>query len=473
MVVKDVAGHLRFIGVHNNELPALAREALLGERVEHDREPSLAFMGCDNDTHVQGSRRHAASLCSPTVHVLAVGNMYPPHHFGGYELVWRSAMRHLERQGHAVRVLTTDLDIGTLEPDDENVHRELRWYWRDHRYPELSRLERVRLERWNARVLRRHLSEFQPDVVSWWSMGGMSLSMLERVRLAAIPAVGFVHDDWLEYGRHVDGWTRAFTGRARLFASLAERITGAPPLVDLEHAARYVFVSDATRGRALQAGVAPASTGVAHSGIDPSFVDPAPAKEWSWTLLYVGRLDERKGVDTAVAALAELPDAAILKVIGGWDEREEARLRALAERHAVTARVQFLGQRLRQEVHDAYADADVVVFPVVWDEPWGLVPLEGMARGRPVVATGRGGSGEYLIHGENALLFEAGDALALARAVTCLAANAELRRRLVGVGLETAARHTDDHFNAVVLRELEDAADCSRAAERRSSELAQ
>ena len=36
--------------------------------------------------------------------VLAVGNMYPPHHFGGYELVWRAAMRHLERHGHLVRI---------------------------------------------------------------------------------------------------------------------------------------------------------------------------------------------------------------------------------------------------------------------------------------------------------------------------------------------------------------------------------
>ena len=38
-----------------------------------------------------------------------MGNMYPPHHFGGYELVWRSAVEHLRRAGHEARVLTTDL----------------------------------------------------------------------------------------------------------------------------------------------------------------------------------------------------------------------------------------------------------------------------------------------------------------------------------------------------------------------------
>jgi len=396
--------------------------------------------------------------------VLAIGNMYPPHHFGGYELVWRSAMRHLEESGHEVRVLTTDLNIGTTEPDDPHVRRELRWYWRDHEFPRLSLIERARLERWNARVLDDHLAEFQPDVVTWWSMGGMSLSMLERVRRKGLPAVAFVHDDWLDYGRHVDGWYRAFSGRLWRAGPLVERIFDVPTRIDLQQAARYVFVSDTTRRRALAAGVAPASTGVAHSGIEADFIGPAAEREWRWSLLYVGRLDERKGVATAVESLSELPDAATLTIIGGWDDREATRLRALAESHGVAARVIFAGQRSRAEVRAAYDDADVVVFPVIWEEPWGLVPLEGMARGRPVVATGRGGSGEYLRDGENAVLFEAGDATALARAVERLAHDPELRRQLRARGLVTAAEHTEDGLNTAVLREIEAAAE--RSAER-------
>jgi glycosyltransferase involved in cell wall biosynthesis len=386
--------------------------------------------------------------------VLAVGNMYPPHHFGGYELVWRSAMRHLERNGHEVLVLTTDVRTESAEPDDPNVVRELSWYWRDHGFPPRSRVERVRLERRNARVLRRQLRDFRPDVVSWWSMGGMSLSLIETVRRAGVPAVAFVHDDWLDYGRQVDGWTSVFAEQYGTAARIAERLTGAPAQVDLEQAGRYVFVSETTRRRAREAGVDPSDTGIAHSGIDPGFVDPAPEREWDWSLLYVGRLDERKGVDTAVEALAHLPEPAMLTLIGGWDEREEARLRALAGRAGVAARVRFAGQRSRDEVRAAYADADVVVFPVRWEEPWGLVPLEAMARGRPVVATGRGGSGEYLRDGENALLFEAGDPEALAAAVRRLAADPALRGRIREAGLATAPLHTEDQFNAAVLREL-------------------
>ena len=45
--------------------------------------------------------------------VLTVGNMYPPHHLGGYELVWRAAVRHLRSLGHEASVLTTDFRLPT------------------------------------------------------------------------------------------------------------------------------------------------------------------------------------------------------------------------------------------------------------------------------------------------------------------------------------------------------------------------
>jgi glycosyltransferase involved in cell wall biosynthesis len=385
--------------------------------------------------------------------------MYPPHSFGGYELMWRSAMLHLERHGHATRVLTTDVDTGTTEPDDRNVRRVLRWYLRDNHYPPLPPLERVRIERHNARALREELRTFRPDVVSWWSMGGMSLSMVERVRRAGVPAVAFVVDDWLDYGPEADGWTRVFAGRPRIVGALAELVTGAPPRVDLQRFGRCVFVSERTRERAAAAGVVPLSSGIAHGGIPADFIGPAPEREWGWELLYAGRLDPRKGVQTAVEALAHLPEAARLTLVGGWDEREEARLRDIAAAHGVAERVRFDGHRSREEVKAAYDRADAVVFPVVWEEPWGLVPIEAMARGRPVVATGRGGSGEYLRDGENALLFEAGDERALAACVARLAGDRDLRRTLVAAGLQTAPLYTEDQLNAAVLREVEAAAE--------------
>ncbi len=390
--------------------------------------------------------------------------MYPPHHFGGYELVWRSAMESLRSRGHELRVLTTDLRTDAAQPDDPGVYRELVWPWRPGGFAPQPLRRRVSAARHNHRVLARHIDELRPDVVSWWSMGGLSLTLIEEVRRRGLPAVGFVHDDWLDYGRHVDGWLRMYGGRRRAAAPLAERLAGIPARVDLGGAARWVFVSDFTRRRAESLGLGLERTAVANSGIDSAFLDPAPEQDWGWRLLYVGRLDNRKGVHTAIESLAQLPAEARLRVVGGWDVAEAERLTALAERLGVGERVSLDGQRPRDELAAAYAWSDAVLFPVIWDEPWGLVPLEAMAKGRPVVATGRGGSAEYLRDGENCLLFEAADAGALADSVRRLADDPELRSRLRSRGLEDAARHTEDGFNEAVERFLLDAQPQTRAA---------
>lgn len=372
--------------------------------------------------------------------------MYPPHSYGGYEQVWRSATDHLRARGHDVRVLTTDTRTGAQERDPPDVHRELRWSLTGGEFAPLTWRERSALTRHNHRVLEGHLANRPPDVLMWWSMGGLSLTLLETVRRRGIPAVAFVHDDWLDYGRYVDPWLSRFTGprRGRL-AAAGERLSGLPTRVDFGGAAKYVFVSEHVRRRALSLGLGLRDTSVAHSGIDPALLDPAPEREWGWRLLYVGRLDPRKGVQTAMEALAHLPAEARLDVVGGWDDAEERRLRALADE-----RVTFHGHRGRDELPRFYADADAVVFPVVWEEPWGLVPLEAMAQGRPVVATGRGGSAEYLRDGENCLLFDAEDAPALAAAVRRLAGDAGLRARLRAGGFETAPRHTEPMLNEAV-----------------------
>jgi glycogen synthase len=392
------------------------------------------------------------------VRVLSVGNMYPPQHLGGYELAWRSAVEHLRARGHAVRVLTTREDRGVREPDEADVHRELEWYWHEFEFPRRSLRDRVRLERHNAAVLDRHLDEHRPDVVSWWAMGGMSLSALERVRRVGLPAVAFVHDDWLDYGPRVDQWLR-LGRRSAVVAGALERVTRLPARVDFPHAARYVFGSEFTRAHARRAGRELPDTGIEQLGIDPLFLERrAPEERWRWRLLYVGRLDRRKGIDTAADALASLPAEATLTIAGAGDPREQPRL----ERHAVAAgapdRVRFVGAQGREALAAAYAAADAVVFPVRWDEPWGLVPLEAMAVGRPVLATGRGGSGEYLRDGENALLFAADDAPGLAAAARRLAGDAGLRGRLREAGRRLAAHFTEPRYNAAVEVELSRAA---------------
>ena len=388
--------------------------------------------------------------------ILCVGNMYPPHSQGGYEVVWRSAVDHLRRGGHRVRVLTTDYRSPHVDGavDDEDVHRELRWYWHDDEFPPRGVLERLRLERHNARVLDRHLAELEPDAVMWWAMGGMSLSLVGRVSRAGIPAAGVLADDWMLYGPHVDAWLSTFADRPRV-AAVVERATGIPTRFEPPLGAPWLCASDAVRQTSLGAGHDLTDAEVAHLGIDRSLFPPAPEAAWRWRLLYVGRIDRRKGIDTAVRALEHLPEAATLRILGRGDEKYARELRELVTLLGVEGRVEFT-RVPREQLHTAFADADAVVFPVRWEEPWGLVPLEAMAVGRPVVATASGGSSEYLRHEENCLVFRpVEDAGELAAALRRLAEDEDLRGRLREGGFATAARFGEEVLHRAIDAALE------------------
>jgi len=373
--------------------------------------------------------------------VLSIGNLYPPHYAGGYELMWHAWVEHARAAGHVVRVLASDERTGATGPDDTDVHRELRRYWSSGGSPQLTLRERISLERANAAAVRRHLDELQPDVVAWWGMGGMPLSSIEQVRRAGVPAVAFVMDDWLTYQPPGDAWLRLFATRPRL-GRIAERVLRIPTRVDFADAATYVFVSETLRRQ----GPPLPHTAVEPSGVTDNFVDPRPPRPWSWRLLSVGRIDPRKGVATAIEALVELPEAT-LTVAGSGPSALLADLAALAERVGVTDRVTFAGAVPRAELPALYEAHDAVVFPVVWEEPWGLVPLEAMALGRPVTASGRGGSSEYLRDGENCLLHVPGDPTSVAATVRRLAGDEALRERLLAGGLRAASHYTESRFN--------------------------
>jgi glycogen(starch) synthase len=380
--------------------------------------------------------------------------MYPPHHLGGYELMWRAAVEELRADGHEVRVLTTDYRSSTPDPavfEGPDVRRDLRWYWRDHEFPRLSPRGRLELERHNALVFGRNLSEVEPDVVSWWAMGGMSMALIERMRRSATPAIGFVHDDWMLYGPKVDAWQRAIARLGPAGPPIAA-LAGAPAARDLGRAARWAFVSETCRARAAERWSLPDTT-IVHSGVDTALFEPAAEhEEWAGRLAYVGRIDSRKGIEIAVRALEHLPGAT-LTVVGSGDEAYLEQLRSLAHEVGVAERTTFRGAR-RDELRAIYAEADAVVFPVQWEEPWGLVPLEAMAVGTPVVATGRGGSREFLRDGENCLVYRpAQNHAALAAALRRLGGDAALRSRLRTEGFATAARHDERGFRRAVVEQ--------------------
>jgi glycogen synthase len=364
-----------------------------------------------------------------------------------------------------VRVLTTDFRLPALPsdaPEDPDVHRELRWYWREHDWPRLSWRERFQIERHNARVFDRHIQEFRPDVLAWWPMGGMSLGLIERGGRTGVPAVLFVYDYWPRYGTERDLWLHGMR-RLRGVRRVVEQLTGLPTQIRVAGGGRWLFSAECVREVTLESGWPITDSGLLPPGIEEAYLR-APREHalqpWQWRLLYLGRVVEQKGVHTAIQALPHLPAQATLRIVGDGDERYRADLQELAEGLGVGGRVEIEPKGPHGQALELYRSSDALLFPVIWREPWGLVPLEAMAAGTAVLATGRGGSGDYLRDAHNCLLFPPEDPEALARALRRLAADENLRRQLRQAGYETAAAHGEDDFNRHALEET------SRAASR-------
>src|SRR3954447_1001164 len=389
--------------------------------------------------------------------IRTVGNMSPPHHQGGYEQDWAAGVAALRAAGHEVEVLVSDhREPGVDEVAELSVHRDLSWYWSNHDFPKRSPREARALERHNAAVFAQRVEEFEPELVSWWPMGGLSLGLVEQARRRRLPALGVVYDDWMVYGPRVDAWQARWSRRRfRRLAPLAARLSGLPARVDLGASGRWLFASESVRAAARQAVSSLPDTDLLPPGLDEVFLVPAaPREEWRWQLLAPGRLDRRKGLRTAVEALVLMPEAQ-LTLIGGAEGRHAAGLHSLADQRGVAERFAIAPPRSRPELAASYASGDAVLFPVEWAEPFGLVPLEAMGIGRPVVATGRGGSGEFLRDGDNCLLFAPGDPEALAACLMRLAADAELRERLRSGGFETAPGYARSRWDERVVAEHE------------------
>lgn len=197
-------------------------------------------------------------------------------------------------------------------------------------------------------------------------------------------------------------------------------------------------------------GADPASIRVISPGVDMERFHPIPAvfaKERialcpdCRVILFVGRIEPLKGIDNLLRAIAqvvgerpELREGLIVPIIGGdpdliREDDEMARLRELREDLGIGDVVTFLGAKDQDMLQFYYSAADVVVMPSDY-ESFGMVALEAMACGAPVIASDVGGLSFLVQHGRTGYRVPARDPRALAGRITRLLTDEGLRRRI-------------------------------------------
>ena len=173
-------------------------------------------------------------------------------------------------------------------------------------------------------------------------------------------------------------------------------------------------------------------------------------------ILFVGRIEQIKGIDVLLRALGllffrhpELRTDVCLVVVGGaldpGDDAPETEkileLRRLVHQHRMEANVAFVGSRDQESLALYYAAADVCAVPSL-TESFGLVALEAMACGTPVVGTRVGGLQKLIEDGESGLLVPAGDYQALAEAIAQVLTDPRLRMHLAHGARDRAEHYT-------------------------------
>lgn len=159
-------------------------------------------------------------------------------------------------------------------------------------------------------------------------------------------------------------------------------------------------------------------------------------------ILFVGRLAEKKGVTYLIEAMKAI-DGAVLYIAGKGNLEESLKKQAVG----LGEQVVFLGPKTHSELPQIYASADVFVAPSVTaadgdKEGFGLVIIEAMASGVPVVASNSGGIPDIITDGENGLLCEEKNPSALAGAINRVLSDEGLREKLIKNGYDTAESYS-------------------------------
>ncbi len=371
-------------------------------------------------------------LAMLSLHTSPVADLGRTRNAGGMNVYVRELARELGRGGMHVDIFTrrADPDSPAMQSLAENVRLIQISAGPPSLLPPDELLPHVaEFTRRVARVAERHERGYDLVHSHYW------LSGLAGLALAAtwqVPHVSMFHT--VEQLKHQRA-DRPESPTTRLRVEQERRIAlGADSII--------VSTSDEAERLARLYHLCPDRLRVIPCGVDLRLFTPgrssrpeplraALAPDGQPLLLFVGRLDPIKGIDLLLESLACMRTPARLAIVGGNppSDPEVARLRALAEALGIGERVWFPGAVPQRELPSYYRAADALVVTSSY-ESFGLVAVEALACGTPVVAAHVGGLSSIVRHGENGLLVRWRSPEGFAEQLDALLEQPDLRRSL-------------------------------------------
>ena len=349
----------------------------------------------------------------------------PPSRGGAIERWIRDAAVRLAGRGHELHVISRDHGDGRTDAAIDGVQ---------YHFIKIP----PALDRGMAAVMFRGLLHYRrathllrsigPDIVHHHSRpAGLALSRSGASRAAQVISLHSMDYGWsFGYAR----WDRRLFDRG--FAA-ASRVLGVSNFIRRHAEERYPAVHGKSQ--------------TVYNGVDGSLFKPEGEPN-DPPILYVGRVEERKGVHVLVDAFEQVISKqrprSRLRIVGPhsyWDEQPSAYYQTLAERCAANCRIELRGPTYDdRELAAVYRDAAVSVVPSVFPEALGLTSLEAQASGVPVVVSDAGGLPETVEAGKSGLVFANRNVGQLAEAVLSILGNDQRRRSMGTAAREWAMR---------------------------------
>lgn len=291
-------------------------------------------------------------------------------------------------------------------------------------------------------------------------MGGGSLAAIR----AGLAHPDIVHVHWPVPHAWFGAVARAFGGSGTALVSsfysvelhwVRQRLPALTPFLrwTIESADAVTAISTSTASAVRRIAdrdvrVIPFAAAVETAEGDAPETPSASATGGPFTILFVGRLVERKGVEVLVQALSLLPAGLDVRLVVVGEGPRAGAIRSAAERAGVSELVELTGRVGDDRLREAYTRADLFVLPAIVDakgdtEGLGVVLLEALRSGLPVVASDAGGIPDIVRDGETGWLVPPGDARALALAIAEVQADpAEASRRV-----DSGRQLTEERFS--------------------------
>ncbi|HKP50005.1 MAG TPA: glycosyltransferase family 1 protein [Gemmatimonadales bacterium] len=345
----------------------------------------------------------------------------------------------LQQRGHVVRVYSASYTLPPGQPDRPEVHRSPSVPL--FLYPDVQ---------WafpRQRDIVEDLRAFQPDVVHVATEFAVGLAGLKAARQLRLPVIASAHTDYDKYAARygVEWAVRLGWHYLRWFYGQAYRVLCPSQMYQQHLWSRGVM-----------------HTGIWSRGVDPEEFHPRFRSEAYRKALgvgpddllvtYIGRIAREKNLRqllTAWSSLGSERGSAQLALVGRGPLEDSIRRRQIPGVHV-------LGLMHEQRLAEAYASADLFVFPST-TETFGNSLLEAMGSGLPCLAANAAGVLEFARHGQNAWLVAPNSSAGIGQGIRRLLHDPGLRHRLAQGGLETAAERTWDQVYDRLLEDYREA----------------